>query len=76
MRPIATLNESEKLEICSHYYETVNDNIQQFLKEKINKQVINPEKIHEDFSSFWSLIGAAGNRINASKKFDLFHNKS
>lgn len=76
MRPISQLNDIEKKAICAHYYETVNANIEHFLKDKDKKLIIRLENIKEDFLSFWHLIAAEGSIDQALNEFDILYNKS
>ena len=76
MRPAIKLNDNQKLEICSDYYDTVNNNIVYFLKDKDHTLTIKLENIKEGFLSFWKLIDAKGDINEALKEFDILHNKS
>lgn len=70
------LDSSQMLNVCYHYVDTVNDNIEMFLNDKSNKLEMNLENIKEDFGKFWELIGAVGDFEAALKEFDIKHNAS
>jgi hypothetical protein len=55
----------DPLQICMDYYDTVNDNIVHFLKDKSNTMVIHLEEIQREYALFWERIGATGD-LNAS----------
>lgn len=74
--PPETLTSEERFEICLDYVETVNTNIELFLKDKPSKMVISLENIQEDFKLFWNAINAEGNFKSALSEFDKKHNKS
>ncbi len=70
------LLEKDRLEVCADYYETVNTNIEHFLKDKSKKTTIYLESIKEGFKNFWQLIGAEGNFEKAVNVFDTPYNQS
>lgn len=56
--------ENNPISVSLDYCETVNSNIDLFLKDKSKKMSITLENIDDDFRKFWELIGAEGD-INA-----------
>ncbi len=52
--------DSDPMSICLDYCDTVNSNIEHFLKNKSKKLTIALENIDQGFKEFWNLIGAAG----------------
>ncbi len=58
------------------YCDTVNSNIELFLKDKTQKMTFNLENAKQDFELFWELIGAAGEKEAALAEFDIAHNAS
>ena len=66
--------ESKPLDIAIDYCNTVNSNINFFLKDKKHKMLINIENIDKDFMLFWKLIDAKGNINNALDEFNIRHN--
>ena len=56
---------------CLDYYDTVNANIELFLKDKPeeNVMVFNLEKADKDFRKFWNLIKAEGNLKTSLQEF-------
>ncbi len=61
---------SVALDLC----ETVNANIELFLKDKTHKMVFDLESAKTDFPVFWDRIGAAGDLPAALLEFDIRHN--
>lgn len=76
LKPTKGLSEKEKLQICLDYVETVNTNIETFLKDKSKVLTMNLENIQEDFKMFWNQIEAQGDRKKALEAFQIKHNKS
>lgn len=58
--------ESEKFAVSKFMVETIDDNIEEFLKDK-SHVVIELERIEEDFPRFWSWVGAVGDLEAALK---------
>jgi len=56
---------SDPMSVSLDYCDTVNSNIDLFLKDKSRKIIINLENIEKDFTEFWKMIDAHG-EINAS----------
>jgi len=63
-------------DIASDYIETVNSNIELFLKDKTHKMLISLETVQADFTDFWQRIGAQGNRENALSEWSINYNAS
>ncbi len=74
--PPETLSNKEKYQICLDYVQTINSNIEHFLKDKPRQMSININDIKPLFKAFWSEIQAEGNLENALNEFDKRHNKS
>lgn len=73
--PPETLCKNERYAICLDYIETVNSNINTFLKDKPHQISIEIDEIKQGFNSFWEAIDAKGNLEQALKEFDIKHNK-
>lgn len=63
-------------EICKDYVNTIEENVQLFLKDKSKKLTVNLENIKEDFIIFWNEIKAEGNLEAALLEFDKNYNSS
>lgn len=74
--PHAKLTKEQELQVCYDYYDTVNNNIRLFLKDKSNTQTMHLESIKEDFKSFCNSIKAEGDIHSALHEFDIKHNIS
>jgi hypothetical protein len=74
--PVDKLDETQKINVCELYYDTVNNNIEHFLKNKENKMKVCLETIKEDFVSFWENIGAIGDLHSAIKELGYIQNGS
>lgn len=68
--------DSEPMAVSLDYCDTVNSNIDLFLKDKTRKMDINLENIEQDFIAFWKLIGAEGDMNAALAEFGTRHNAS
>jgi hypothetical protein len=65
----------EPVDMCLDYCETVNSNIEAFLKDKTRKLTFNLENAKEDYRRFWELDAALAEwdvNYNASKKEQPF----
>ena len=71
-----TLSTSEQLQACYEYIDTVNSNIDLFLRDKTNKMSIDLENIDVDFPKFWKFIKAEGKLDLALTEFSIKHNAS
>jgi len=58
------------------YINTVNTNIQYFLRDKTHKMDFNLEQAKDDFSKFWELIQAEGDIEPALGEWDIAYNQS
>lgn len=76
MTPLNQLNQKISRQICEDYYETVNSNIELFLKDKQNKISMHLENIEEDFKEFWNSIPAKGDLDMALAELSRKHNKN
>lgn len=68
--PESISNLSIALDLCN----TVNSNIELFLKDKDKKMEFNIENAKEDFLRFWELIGAEGDIEAAFLEFETCYN--
>ncbi|HYP52343.1 MAG TPA: hypothetical protein VEQ42_02320 [Pyrinomonadaceae bacterium] len=68
--------DAEPLGVCLDYCETVNANVELFLKDKTKKARVSLENAKEDFKNFWGLIGAEGDLRAALSEWDVAHNAS
>lgn len=64
------------LDVCRDYCDTVNTNIQSFLKDKTRQMDFRMESAKEDFRIFWERIGAEGDLEAALAEWDVAHNAS
>lgn len=67
---------STRLEACLDFCDTVNSNIETFLKHKPHKMKFSLENAKQDFRRFWELIGAEGNLDAALDTWDTEYNRS
>jgi hypothetical protein len=63
-------------DIASDYIETVDNNIELFLKDKSHKMLISLETVQTDFTDFWQRIGAQGNCDDALSEWQINYNAS
>ena len=69
--------ESQSAEdIAADYIETIETNIQCFLKDKQNKMQFSLENATQDFQVFWERIGASGDLNTALKEWTKTYNAS
>jgi len=66
----------DPLEVCLDYCDTVNSNIELFLRDKTNKMSFRLEHAKEDFRTFWNATGAKGDLTAALSEWDVNHNAS
>ena len=66
--------ESPSMSISLDYCDTVNANIELFLKDKTRKMVFRLENAKQDFQRFWEFIGAEGDIDAALAEFDTCYN--
>lgn len=74
--PPEIINEKDRYQICLDYVETVNANIEVFLKDKPHQINIDLKHIQYGFQQFWKNINAEGNLNLALSEFDKSHNSS
>lgn len=63
-------------DIALDYINTVEANIQHFLKDKTNKMNFSLESARDDFKLFWQKINAQGDLQKALLEWDVNHNAS
>jgi hypothetical protein len=73
---IHTLDKKRRLEVVEDFYDNVNENIRQFLKDKKKVRTIHIEHIREEFPLFWTEIKAEGDLERALETFHSRHNRS
>lgn len=71
-----SLDNARPIEVCLDYCDTVNTNIELFLRDKTKKMDFRMENGREDFRRFWDLIGAEGDQKAALAEWDVAHNPS
>lgn len=76
MVPPEELTESQKLQACYDYVDTVNLNIESFLATKTRVMTLTLQEVERGFPVFWKTIGARGNLEHALKEFSVSHNSS
>ena len=76
MIPPEKLNREERLQACYDYVDTVNANIELFLKDKPHQHTVHLETIAEDFEVLWERIGAEGDKAAALAEFEHTYNAS
>lgn len=67
---------ADPLRLCLDYCETVNANIEAFLRDKTKKAHVSLEHAKEDFANFWRLIRAEGDLAAALAEWDHVYNAS
>ena len=68
--------ETDPLDLCLDYCDTVTSNIDAFLKAKTRQMNFKLETAKEDFRVFWERIGAQGDLSAALAEWDKSHNPS
>ncbi len=63
-------------DLAQDYIETVESNIELFLKDKTNKLEVRIESAKEDFKVFWEAISAQGDLDRALQEWDVNYNAS
>jgi hypothetical protein len=66
--------QTNPLEVCRDYCDTININIKNFLKDKSWKMDFRMETAQQDFLRFWDFIGAQGDQVLALKEWEVKHN--
>lgn len=67
-------DDSDPLSVAVDYCDTVNSNIELFLKDKSRKMEVNLETINSDFQKFWVFMGAEGDINSALRELKTYHN--
>lgn len=62
--------------VCRHYVDTVNSNIELFLKDKTRKMEFRLESAEDDFREFWGHIGAEGDLSASLQEWSRKYNAS
>ncbi len=68
------LSEAQRYEIGLQYWDTVNDNIESFLRNKTRQKTMWLHDIKGPFAEFWHEIGATGDLGAARAEWDIKHN--
>ncbi len=63
-------------DIAVDYIDTINANIELFLKDKTHKIDVSVETVTTDFPRFWKMIGAQGDLDEAIKEWSINYNAS
>ena len=66
----------QHVKVARFYVDTVNDNIQEFLRHRPHTMDFPLEQAGELFPVFWQWIGAEGDLTAAMAEFDVRHNAS
>ncbi len=66
--------DADPTEVSLDYCDTVNSNIEAFLKDKTRKMVFSLENAKEDFRHFWSLVDAEGDLPAALAEWEVSYN--
>ncbi len=69
-------NRHRAIDLAHDYIDTVETNIQLFLKDKTHKMEFRLESAKEDFTRFWDFVGAQGNLEAAQREWDVSYNAS
>jgi hypothetical protein len=64
------------VETCKHYCDTVNTNIELFVKDKTKKMEFRLESAEDDFRRFWERIGAEGDMSASMQEWGRKYNAS
>jgi len=66
--------DSDPLSVANDYCDTVNANIELFLRDKTRKMKFSLENAKQDWPVFWKFVGAEGNVDKALSEFDVRYN--
>ena len=66
--------DSDPMTVALDYINTINSNIELFLRDKTKTMEIHLENIQQDFTAFWKFIGAEGDIDAALAEFDVNYN--
>jgi hypothetical protein len=69
-------SDAERRALCEFYVDTVNSNIDCFLRDKPLKIRMCVDSFREDFTRFWDAIGAEGDLAHALSELDQRYNSS
>jgi hypothetical protein len=69
-------DEPAPIEVCRHYCDTINANIEGFLRDKSKCMEFWLETSEEDFQVFWEQIGTSGERSEAINEWSYHYNAS
>lgn len=67
-------DDTPDLSVSLDYCDTVNSNIELFLKDKTRKLEFNLENAKQDFKKFWDFIDAKGDLDSALAEFNIAYN--
>ena len=67
-------DDTPDLSVSLDYCDTVNSNIELFLKDKTRKLEFNLENAKQDFKKFWAFIDAEGDLDSALAEFNIAYN--
>ena len=73
---LTDLQNVENIDVALDYLDTVNSNIDLFLKDKTNVVKLDIDSPHLDFKKLWDMIDAEGDLKLALSEFDTPHNAS
>jgi hypothetical protein len=68
------LDEQARYEIALQYWDTVNDNIELFLRDKPHQMTMWLHDINDPFRLYWKQIGAQGDLEAALAEWNVRHN--
>jgi hypothetical protein len=68
------LSDDDRYLIGLQYWDSVNDNIELFLRDKPRKMTMWLDRIKDPFHDFWYAIGAEGDLQSALAEWDIKHN--
>ena len=68
------LGEARRYEIGLQYWETVNANIESFLRDKTRRKTMWLHNLKDAFVEFWHEVGATGDLAAAIAEWDIKHN--
>ena len=69
-------DEKHRHRVALHYWDTVNSNIELFLRDKTRVMTMWLHDIRDPFAEFWQAIGAVGDLDAALNEWDVQHNSS
>lgn len=72
----ALQDDGDPMSVSLDYCDTVNSNIELFLKDKSKKMTITLENIEQGFTEFWNMINAEGDLNAALAEFNTKYNAS